>query len=242
MTDRPRKPYNPDDIVLARLDETDFSNVANFNCWDDEVNHFLWEEAYLEQGLGLNYTTLLYYQGRLAAFCSVCCDAIPFNPDEKEQYDLPYASAPAIKLARLGRAIEYKDYGFGEYLVDFVKNYQHLEKIFTGELGTREDYKKEFGDTPFGLLVRKMAKLDREAANQVFSKFINDESLTRHQIVFVNKIIDYIVENGYIDSPARLMETPFDKPQKITQLFDKETVTKIIQAVNGVKDNAIKVI
>lgn len=121
-------------------------------------------------------------------------------------------------------------------------DYQHLEKIFTGELGTREDYKKEFGDTPFGLLVRKMAKLDREAANQIFSKFINEESLTRHQIVFVNKIIDYIVENGYIDSPARLMETPFDKPQKITQLFDKETVTKIIEAVIEVKNNAIRAI
>lgn len=32
MTERSRKPYNPDDIVLARLDETDLSNVANFNC------------------------------------------------------------------------------------------------------------------------------------------------------------------------------------------------------------------
>lgn len=135
MTQRSRKPYNPDDIVLARLDETDLSNLANFNCRDDEVNHFLREEAYQEQGLGLNYTTLLYYQGRLAAFCSVCCDAIPFNPEEKEQYDLPYASAPAIKLARLGRTTEFRDYGFGEYLVEYVKNEAY--KLYINSVGVR---------------------------------------------------------------------------------------------------------
>ncbi|PKM77185.1 MAG: DEAD/DEAH box helicase [Firmicutes bacterium HGW-Firmicutes-15] len=121
-------------------------------------------------------------------------------------------------------------------------DYKHLEKILIGDLGTQEDYKREFGDTPFGLLVRKIAKLDREAANKVFSKYINEEQLTQNQMVFVRKIIDYIVENGYMDSPAQLMQTPFDKPMKITQLFDTETMTKILAAVKEIRENAVKVV
>src|SRR5207247_1672635 len=44
-------------------------------------------------------------------------------------------------------------------------DYDNLEQIFTGELGTAEDYKREFQDTPFGLLVRRISKLEVEAAN-----------------------------------------------------------------------------
>lgn len=58
-------------------------------------------------------------------------------------------------------------------------DYQELERILTCELRSREDYKREFGDTPFGILVRKIAKLDHDAARQAFSVFINDESLNQ---------------------------------------------------------------
>lgn len=58
-------------------------------------------------------------------------------------------------------------------------DYESLEHIFTGELGTAEDYQREFQDTPFGLLVRKIAKLEYEAACMAFSEFINDQSLSQ---------------------------------------------------------------
>ena len=67
--------------------------------------------------------------------------------------------------------------------------YDQPEKILTQELGTKQDYEREYGNTPFGLLVRKIAKLDRDAAMEAFSQFINDESLNQKQIVFLNKII-----------------------------------------------------
>lgn len=68
-------------------------------------------------------------------------------------------------------------------------DYEVLEKIFTGELGTAEDYQREFKDTPFGLLVRRIAKLEYEAATAAFSEFINDQSLNQGQIVFVKKLL-----------------------------------------------------
>lgn len=47
-----------------------------------------------------------------------------------------------------------------------------------------EDYQREFGDTPFSLLVRRIAKLDHEAAMKAFSDFISGQSLNQKQIAF----------------------------------------------------------
>jgi len=121
-------------------------------------------------------------------------------------------------------------------------DYQTLEHIFTGELGTKEDYQREFQDTPFGLLVRKIVKMEYEAACAAFSEFINDQSLNQAQIVFVKKVIDYIVQNGYIDNPADLMRPPFDKPQSLIKLFDSSKQKKIIETINKIKENAIRIV
>jgi len=122
-----------------------------------------------------------------------------------------------------------------------IEDYEMLEQIFTGELGTKEDYEREYPDTPFGLLVRKIAKLDYEAAMAAFSQFINSESLSQGQIVFIKKIIDYIAQNGYVENMTELMKPPFDKPVSFVKLFDKTAQTQIIAIVNQVMENAVKV-
>lgn len=121
-------------------------------------------------------------------------------------------------------------------------DYESLEHIFTGELGTAEDYKREYQDTPFGLLVRKIAKLEYEAACVAFSEFINDQSLSRAQIVFVKKVIDYVVQNGYIENVSMLMKPPFDKPQTFIKLFDGSKQKRIVETVAKIKDNAVKIV
>ena len=109
------------------------------------------------------------------------------------------------------------------------------------ELGSKEDYAREFRDTPFGLLVRKVAKLDHDAAMQAFSKFINDESLNAKQIAFVQKVIHYIEQNGYVESKAVLMKPPFDQPILFTRLFDGKTGSELMDTINSVKENATHV-
>ncbi|MDU2064747.1 MAG: DEAD/DEAH box helicase family protein [Sporomusaceae bacterium] len=121
-------------------------------------------------------------------------------------------------------------------------DYENLERIFTGELGSKNEYERAFGDTPFGLLVRKIAKLEYEAAMAVFSEFINDQSLSQMQIVFVNKIIDYIVRNGYVENMAELMKPPFDKPVSFIKIFDKTKQQRIVELVAGIKENAVRVV
>ena len=120
-------------------------------------------------------------------------------------------------------------------------DYQTLERVFTSELGSKEDYEREFGETPFGLLVRKVAKLDHEAAMQAFSTFINDESLNQRQIAFVYKIINHVEQNGYMDNVADLQKPPFDKPISFIKLFDAKTRVALMQAINDIKDNAVSI-
>lgn len=120
-------------------------------------------------------------------------------------------------------------------------DYKELERVLTSELGSKEDYQREFGDTPFGLLVRKIAKLDHEAAMQAFSEFINDESLNQKQIAFVHKIVNYIELNGYMENVTDLQKPPFDKPVSFFKLFDSKTSMALVKAINDVKDNAINI-
>lgn len=119
---------------------------------------------------------------------------------------------------------------------DFIE----LERIFTEELGNSEDYKREYGDTPFGLLVRRIVKLDHDSAMSAFSAFINDSSLNQKQIEFILKIINHIENNGYIEDIKALMKPPFDKPYSFIKMFDPKMREAIIRAVEGIKNNALQ--
>ena len=122
-----------------------------------------------------------------------------------------------------------------------IGEFEELERIFTSELGSKEDYQREFGDTPLGIMVRKIAKLDHDATMAVFADFINDESLNTTQIEFVRKIINHIEINGYIDNiGATLQKPPFDRPTKFMFLFEPKQRDELIAKIRSFKDNAIQ--
>ncbi len=118
-------------------------------------------------------------------------------------------------------------------------DYKELERILTNELGSREDYEREYGDTPFGLMIRKIAKLDHDAAMAAFSEFINDRALNQKQIAFVHKIINHIEQNGYMENVTELQKPPFDKPVSFIKLFDPSTRNAIVAVINKIKENAV---
>lgn len=119
---------------------------------------------------------------------------------------------------------------------------KELERILWNELGSRDDYIKEYGDTPIGILVRKIVGVDRAALNEAFSKFLTDEKLNLNQIRFVNLIIDYIVENGNIEDNSVLMNEPFKSLGSITVLFkdDLGKARELMNVVAEIKDNSEK--
>lgn len=118
-------------------------------------------------------------------------------------------------------------------------DYAELERIFTKELGGADDYRREYGDTPFGLLIRKIAKLDHDSAMAAFSHFINDQSLDSKQIAFIHKIISHIENNGYIEDVKILMRPPFDKPTGFIKMFNAETRAALLKTIESIKENAL---
>lgn len=121
-------------------------------------------------------------------------------------------------------------------------DYAELERVLTEELGSKADYEREYGDTPFGLLIRKIGKLDHEAAMQAFSAFINDQSLNQRQIEFVHKIINHVEQNGYMENVSDLMKPPFDRPVGFTKLFNPQTRTALLSAIEQIRENAVQIV
>lgn len=112
-------------------------------------------------------------------------------------------------------------------------NIQHLEKVLWQDLGTQQEYQKEFGDEPLVTLVARLVGLDRSAALEHFSEFLSDHSLNTHQIAFVNLVIDHVMANGSLEM-TQLNDTPFNDHGDLSSLFHDKIGT-IQNIVNKIK-------
>jgi type I restriction enzyme R subunit len=61
------------------------------------------------------------------------------------------------------------------------------------------------------------------------------------QIVFVNKVIDYVVKNGYMEDVKPLTQPPFDKPVSSVKLFDAGRQKQLVELLGAIWDNAVHV-
>lgn len=113
-----------------------------------------------------------------------------------------------------------------------------LEEILWTELGTRDDYVKEFGDTPITRMVRQIVGLDQQAANEAFSEFLKEERLNVDQLRFVKLIINYVVKNGTLEKKV-LQEDPFRSLGSVTELFrdNIDDVKGIIRVIDEINNN-----
>ena len=114
-----------------------------------------------------------------------------------------------------------------------------LEHILWNELGTKDDYQREFGDTPITKFVRQIVGLDPQAANEVFSEFLSSERLNIQQSRFVKLIVDYFVKNGVMDKRV-LQEKPFKTVSSIVELFkdNMDDARKIISIIDEMNKNS----
>lgn len=116
---------------------------------------------------------------------------------------------------------------------------EYLEQILWSELGSKEQYEKDYGDTPVTKLVRKIVGLDRQAAVKAFSTFISEQNLNLQQTKFVELIIDYIVKNGTLERQA-LQQDPFSSVGGIMVVF-KDQLPKargILDIIDHINRNA----
>lgn len=112
-----------------------------------------------------------------------------------------------------------------------------LEQILWSEVGSRDDYEKEYGQKPLGEFVREIIGLDMNAAKEAFSEFLNDTNLDSRQIYFVNQIVEYIVRNGMMKDLSVLQETPFTDKGSVVEIFTDLSVwagiRKVIDRINA---------
>ena len=84
-------------------------------------------------------------------------------------------------------------------------------------------------------MIRKIAKMDRDAAYASFSTFIAEERPNAEQIYFIEQVVDYVVENGYINNVLDLMKAPY----KFSTIFTREEQIKFVNVINSIKSNAL---
>ena len=112
-----------------------------------------------------------------------------------------------------------------------------LEQILWKEVGSKDDYEKEYGQKPLGEFVREIVGLDMNAAKEAFSEFLNDTNLDSRQIYFVNQIVEYIVHNGMMKDLSVLQESPFTDKGSVVEIFTDMTVwmgiRKVIDQINA---------
>lgn len=112
-----------------------------------------------------------------------------------------------------------------------------LEEILWREVGTREEYEKEYGEKPLGEFIREIVGLDMNAAKEAFADYLNETNMDSRQIYFVNQIVEYIVHNGILKDFSVLQESPFTDKGSVVELFEDVNVwagiRKVIEQINA---------
>jgi type I restriction enzyme R subunit len=115
-----------------------------------------------------------------------------------------------------------------------------LERIFQEEgIASEEDLTRIREEGGLGLFLRSLVGLDREAAKEALSVFLDGRTLTANQIEFVNLVIDYLTERGVMD-PRRLYESPFTDldDQGVSGVFSLDDAKVLVQLLKDVQNRA----
>lgn len=82
--------------------------------------------------------------------------------------------------------------------------------------------------------------MNRDSAYAAFSSFIAEERPNAEQSHFINQVVDYVVENGYVKDILDLMKAPFDRrPFKFSMIFTRDEQIKFVHVINMFKENAM---
>ena len=114
-----------------------------------------------------------------------------------------------------------------------------LERIMFEELGNNSEFVEAFGNKNVIQVVRNIVGLDSETANEIFSKYINDNRLNSKQIQFVKLLIDYVIKNGTISLDV-FKEDPFSSLGAVSEVFEDNvgTFKQIREDIETINRNA----
>lgn len=90
-----------------------------------------------------------------------------------------------------------------------------------------------------GLFIRSLVGLDREAAMQAFSEFLQGGTTSPDQIEFIDLIVQELTQNGVMPA-ERLFQSPFTdvNSQGPLGVFPPAKVTRIVQVLEDIRERA----
>jgi type I restriction enzyme R subunit len=91
-----------------------------------------------------------------------------------------------------------------------------------------------------GLFVRSLVGMDRSAAKDALSGFLDGKSLGANQIEFVDLIINQLTQHGVVDA-AMLYDSPFTDvtPRGPDGIFSGQQIDELLQILDGVRGSAV---
>ena len=212
--------------LIKKITETDYVDNAGINDFEHirtELRHLM---KYIPKGTRVKYDTnfdddILSIEWKESELEN---DELKNYKAKAEFYVRQHQDHLAIAKLKTNKPLTAFD----------VKN---LESILWSEVGSRQDYEKEYGDKPLGEFVREIVGLDMNAAKEAFAEFLNEAKLDSRQIYFVNRIVEYIVHNGMMKDLSVLQESPFTDKGSVVELFDDLNVwmgiRKVIDQINA---------
>lgn len=89
------------------------------------------------------------------------------------------------------------------------------------------------------LFVRSLVGVNRSAAKDALTVFINGKTFTANQLEFINLIVDHLTEHGVMEA-ARLYESPFTDiaPYGPDDLFLARDIDELLQVLDSVRATA----
>lgn len=118
---------------------------------------------------------------------------------------------------------------------------QELERMLLEAGGTKpliaEASEKSQG---LGLFIRSLVGLDREAAMEAFSHFIQGTTVTPDQIEFIELVVQELTQTGVME-PDRLFQSPFTdlSSQGPLGVFPGEKVTQLVEVLEEIRRSAM---
>lgn len=115
---------------------------------------------------------------------------------------------------------------------------ENLDRIVIEILGSKEVYEQSYEGKPLVTLIRSINGLDMNTAKKLFSEFLDEKVYNANQIYFVNQIIEYIVENGFIDDMTVLQSAPFNAMGSFGDLFgnNQNAFKRIRDVINNINE------
>jgi type I restriction enzyme R subunit len=106
-----------------------------------------------------------------------------------------------------------------------------------GDQDTFEEASTKAGN--FGKFIRGLVGLDRAAAKQALSDFLDDKRYSKNQLQFVNLIVDELTERGVVDV-SRIYEAPYiaiapEGPETIFVEADLDKLVELLERLANVE-------